>query len=48
MTLREFLNRRMRCTGIFAAIAVALVWSFTILAPMGSLENYLMGGAFVA
>jgi hypothetical protein len=47
MTLREFLNRRMCRIGIFAAIAVALVWSFTIRAPMGSFENYLMGGAFV-
>jgi hypothetical protein len=47
MTLREYLDRRMRRAAVCSAIAVAVVWAFTIRAPTGSPENYLMGAAFV-
>jgi hypothetical protein len=47
MSLREFLNRLLRRTGAISAIAVLAVWAFTIRAPKGSPENFLMGAAFV-
>lgn len=47
MTLREFLNRRNNRAAICSAIAVVVAWAFTIRAPKGSPENYLMGVAFV-
>jgi uncharacterized protein with PIN domain len=47
MTLREFLNRRIHRAVICSAIAVVVVWAFTIRAPKGSPENYLMGVAFL-
>jgi hypothetical protein len=47
MTLREFLNRRIRRAAVCSAIALVVVWAFTIRAPRGSPENYLMGAAFV-
>jgi hypothetical protein len=47
MTLREFLNRRIRRAALCSAIAVLMAWAFTIRAPKGSPENYLMGGVFV-
>jgi hypothetical protein len=47
MTLREFLNRRILRAVVSSAIAVVVVWAFTIRAPKGSPENYLMGATFV-
>jgi uncharacterized protein with PIN domain len=47
MTLREFLKRRICRAAICSAIAVVVVWAFTIRAPKGSPENYVMGVAFV-
>jgi hypothetical protein len=47
MTLREYLNRRSLRANIVAAIGVAVVWAITIRAPKGSLENTLVGWAFV-
>lgn len=47
MTLREFLNRRIYRAAICSAIPVLVVWAFTIRAPKGSLENYLIGVAFL-
>jgi hypothetical protein len=47
MTLRAYLNRRIYRAAILSAIAVVVVWAFTIRAPKGSPENYLMGVAFL-
>jgi hypothetical protein len=48
MTLREYLNRRELRVNIVAAFGVAAVWAITIRACKGSLENILVGWAFVA
>jgi hypothetical protein len=47
MTLRQFLNHRIHRAAICSAIAVVVVWAFTIQALKGSPENYLTGVAFV-